>query len=532
MASSRTSNEQQRLVDDDAVADEHRDIVARKQPDVSAGHRVSPGPFQTFSSPQTSSHSRGFPLQQSVSWLITFALCIVIIWTVRAYELHGNITAVQKQTFNMIVTGLILVLGINFFEVFKTFAKASRSWLLSGPAQHFSDQEKDLIEEIESLTKVWALAWASRTKFVIVVSCAAWMFLNILAQTAVAIVSLTFSINDGTNYNGTYIRPGAANVSNLTCYYDYFNHKPCGGPVTSQALAHAYGDISSVSECGNYSDVLDVVKSKKNYGYYCNQTRHHQQYAYRFNEYNPNDTQKAYPRFTNRTITASSGPCIQYSMVGSFEIHPGGNFFYKYKNDTYEGNITIPGQSTATDGTTWIYRGANTPQEAVEYACGPRCIKMWAHRAWGQGENSTFFECPVTVDQVSNAVHPEHNVSDGMARLAAASIALQGRPDEGKDGKDIWPQYQLYAYGSAYETHFRQADQVGSDVAAFAIGSLSTMATTNFQIQVPGLVPYLGSSVAVHWDYILPLLAGIATVHAALSGFGVYLKAKFEEKKL
>ena len=115
MASSQNSNEQQRLVENDAVADEHRDIVAREQPDISAGHRLSQEPFETFSSPQTSSHSRGFPLQQSVSWLITFALCVAIILTVRAYELHGNITAVQKHTFNTIVTGLILVLGINFF---------------------------------------------------------------------------------------------------------------------------------------------------------------------------------------------------------------------------------------------------------------------------------------------------------------------------------------------------------------------------------------------------------------------------------
>ena len=122
-----------------------------------------------------------------------------------------------------------------------------------------------------------------------------------------------------------------------------------------------------------------------------------------------------------------------------------------------------------------------------------------------------------------------------MAAIPALRLRVSQPPvHEGSWYRAIVKRLQMLTAtpSSAYETHFRQADQVGSDVAAFAIGSLSTLATTNPQIQVPGLVPYLGSKLAVHWDYILPLLVGIATVHAALSGFGVYLKAKFEEKTL
>lgn len=336
--------------------------------------------------------------------------------------------------------------------------------------------------------------------------------MNILAQAAVAIVSLTFSINDGTSYNDTYIRPGTVNASNLACYDDYFNHGHCGGAIMNQSLAHAYGDLALISDCGNYAQISDVLESKYNYGHYCRRTRYQQEFAYRFNEYNPKDKTKAYPRFTNRTITVSAGECFNYSMIGGPQLLGGGDLLFEFRNDTFTDNITIPAAYGALDGTTYIYRGLNVPQQAITYACGPRCIKMWAHRSQGYGENSTFFECPITVNEVNNATEDYQRLSYDMARLAAASIALQGRPS----GINVWPQYQLYAFGSAYETHFRSADEVGADMAEFAIGSISTMASTNRQIQIPSLVPHLGSRLQVHWYYVIFLLASIAGVHLAL----------------
>ena len=52
---------------------------------------------------------------QGAWWLLTVVICASIIWTVRAYEQDGNISTVQKHIFNVISTGLILALGLNFF---------------------------------------------------------------------------------------------------------------------------------------------------------------------------------------------------------------------------------------------------------------------------------------------------------------------------------------------------------------------------------------------------------------------------------
>lgn len=63
-------------------------------------------------SKQTRTH---FNWWQGVGWLLTLVVCAFILVTIRIYERKGNITSVQKHTFNTIITGLILGLGLNFF---------------------------------------------------------------------------------------------------------------------------------------------------------------------------------------------------------------------------------------------------------------------------------------------------------------------------------------------------------------------------------------------------------------------------------
>ena len=62
----------------------------------------------------------------------------------------------------------------------------------------------------------------------------------------------------------------------------------------------------------------------------------------------------------------------------------------------------------------------------------------------------------------------------------------------------------IFSSRSAWEVYFKEPDEVGADIAEFAIGSISTMARTNDQIQVDSLVPHLGSHLEVKWYYVIP----------------------------
>lgn len=265
-------------------------------------------------------------------------------------------------------------------------------------------------------------------------------------------ISLTYSVVDGTDYHGTYTRPGVANAPNLKCY-SFDSGGGCSEEISTESRAHAFGDIALGFPCGAYNDTSQILESQIDYRYYCRRTRHQQEFAYRFNEYNPKDTQKSYPHFTRRLITASAGQCFNYTMVDGPQNGWDGNKYYEYTNGTFSGNITIPRQSSTFDGTTYIYRAIKTPQQAHRYSCGPRCIWLWAHKALGHGESSTFYQCPITVNQVtvdlaSNALKDTQKISDDLALHSAASIALQGRPSSSSPSSNkTWTQYQLYAFG-------------------------------------------------------------------------------------
>ena len=209
--------------------------------------------------------------------------------------------------------------------------------------------------------------------------------------------------------------------------------------VREQGLAHAYEKLAQVTGCCPCTDISEVLTSPQNC---CNFTPDKQDFAYRFKEYNPDDFVRAYPIVTNRTITAPSGRHVNYSQPNPPKSDGNGFSFFEYQNDTYRGNVIIPDALFALNAITYIYRGILRPQEVITYTCGPRCIRMWAHKARDHGEALEIFECPITVSDVHNATNNTHYVSDGIVRLAAASLGLQGCP--GKDGE--WIQYQFFPF--------------------------------------------------------------------------------------
>ncbi|KAL8722752.1 MAG: hypothetical protein Q9225_000813 [Loekoesia sp. 1 TL-2023] len=239
----------------------------------------------------------------------------------------------------------------------------------------------------------------------------------------------------------------------------------CPDQVPIDQLAHAYGDTTlggdskQASDCGYFTDTASVISSKQNFRYYCRRNTTIQGFAYRFNEYNPQDTQKTYPKFTNRTITAFSQPCNEYPEVDGASRQttvgdPKGSSYnyisainFTYIDGLANQSIVIPTSTLGREGTTYIFRGFHPPAEADLFKYGDRGMRVWAYRNPGEGqEQGRFYECPVTVSGVGNVLNPKHNISDGLAREAAASIALQGQW-RGESNDPNFMQWQWYAHG-------------------------------------------------------------------------------------
>ena len=319
--------------------------------------------------------------------------------------------------------------------------------------EHHSVRKVDLILGIDNLTTVVKLAWESSKTSALFVFCVLWILLNLSAQISVALINLTYSIDAGTDWNGTDTRPGTVNVTDLSCFHGAGGCPGRDHEDIQQSAAHLLGEFVTGGTCGPYNTTADILNSKYDYDFYCRRNPGNQEFAYRFSEYNPKDKQRSFPWFTNRIITASSGPCFEYAYVNrTLGLSLGGirsAWNYTFTNGSYSGNILIPADMESLNGTTYVYRGINIPQEATAWHYGPRGMWMWGHKSGGAGSNSTFYQCPISISSVSNVTNSSQNLSDGMARLAASAIALQGRfVVNSKDpDKRLYTQYQFYPFG-------------------------------------------------------------------------------------
>lgn len=366
-----------------------------------------------------------------------------VVALVLGYKAKGVLTSAQKSSYNLLATALILILGLSFFEAFKELARTMRVYI----DRYFNLQrsETELVRGFDSLMKVGRLAILT-PKWSLRVFCVFWLLINLGAQMLSALINLGLTIEDGHDHECTYHRSGKALISKVDCFY---HNGGCSRPVPTLALAHTYGEMSLAYNRGAYDDVLTLVKTKQDFKVW--RRRGKPEHAHRFSEYNQNDTQRAYPFFTDRVITSASGKCIEYDQDHKTEPAMLGDQNAKkftYRNETFHDTIIIPASAMGKNGTTYIYRGSNVPALAnsPRVTCGDRCMFVWVYKNPGKAGGPKFYQCPITVSTVSNTKHKEHDVPDAVARVAAVSIALAGQR-QASVGNPQFYQYRFYAHG-------------------------------------------------------------------------------------
>ena len=74
-----------------------------------------------------------------------------------------------------------------------------------------------------------------------------------------------------------------------------------------------------------------------------------------------------------------------------------------------------------------------------------------------------------------------------------------------------------------WEVHNHRIDEVGANMASFALGSLAFMATSNPTFKAEGLVPILGYKLSINWNDVTALCACIVGVHFGLFAAAVFI---------
>lgn len=113
-----------------------------------------------------------------IKWFTTVALMAVMgsIMYHYAYQVRP-MTEKDKQTYNFLIVGLSLALGMNLASSFKQMAVDARWWVLSLTSR--SLREVDLILHLDGLTEVFKLAFVAPR---LAPACFSWLLLNIVSQ--------------------------------------------------------------------------------------------------------------------------------------------------------------------------------------------------------------------------------------------------------------------------------------------------------------------------------------------------------------
>jgi len=73
-----------------------------------------------------------------------------------------------------------------------------------------------------------------------------------------------------------------------------------------------------------------------------------------------------------------------------------------------------------------------------------------------------------------------------------------------------------------WDIHGKPTDEVGANMAGFALGSIATMGSNSPLVSIPGHLPILGSQLKVVWGFAVGLLVSFAAVHSTLSALAFY----------
>ena len=456
--------------------------------------------------------------------ILTVIFLGAYVATMLSYQAKQPVDRGKKLVFDTVTTGLMLGIGLNFFEVFTDMARITRWRILS--SRYFEVRDIDLILGAQSLMKVFQMMTRSYRKPPVFFICLGWLLVNIGAQISVAILPLFASLKSGYGSSGTTISQGPVSVPKLDCFYrsgmtECTDYQARLDP----AVAHTYGGLGMFrgQNC-SYHSTDHIKNSPQSCPYLIRNDR--REFAVRYADSNPTDLTNAYPYYgTERIVTTAATNCNKYlppldplpkaSSTDGIEDE----FVWRFENSTGTYSLTIPRSSLAMYSTTYIWNDTRLPPSATLQACGQRCVVMYALRDMYNGSNHeiSIFQCHITVSPVSNTKHPAHVLSDSMARTAAASIALTGRWRSPSSDNQDWRQFQLYQDGAELAAQLDDsAEDVGARIAEFAAAALATMARRNPTTIIPGNLPTLGYQTDVEWKNTGALIASIAAAHLVL----------------
>ncbi|CZR66427.1 uncharacterized protein PAC_16328 [Phialocephala subalpina] len=432
----------------------------------------------------TGKQLRHILIGSSARWLITAALCGGYVLATLQWQKKNAIAEVQKKWYNGITTGISIALGLNIASAFKDMALNMRWPILAKGTRNLV--ELDLFLNCDSLTKLCKLVIVTKRPMV-VFGCVLWLLVNLLAQTAIAMLSLTYGFN--TDYAAVEMVKGNASIPSMDHFFPLYSYANSSAPSIQdeEYAAHMYGEYG--------------------YNYGLNDT---------FNKPKPGDIYQPlgamiFTDYNNSLLEFIFQDSPTNEGLGTFSIYTGRTINVTYTCESHR--VTKNGNGTSdsieVESVGAVTLSQTVPQSTTywtneTHTCGTneRCTKIEAFES--SDTDPWYYSCEITMGHTFNDSMNVSYVSDYMAYIATAAIAQVGYTDYTGVASQIYPQDSPWGYPNNGST-----TDMGATMATFALGAIAGATMYNPYTSYYGMAPQSGQVLQVNHPYLFYLMLGL-----------------------
>ncbi|KAH6662299.1 hypothetical protein B0J14DRAFT_307999 [Halenospora varia] len=424
-------------------------------------------------------------------WVVTLALCAGFVGAVLYYKARGAQDEIHKKVFNTITTGISISMGLNIASAFKDMSLNMR-W----PILHMrkrSLEEIDHFLHADSLLKLSHLALMSR-KPLVILGVVSWLFINILAQAGIAMLSLTYSWDAATTEY--LLHYGNVSIPDMAHFYPTGSEYK-GSTQDEEYTAHLYGSLAN-----NY--IINSTDSKPQPG-----------------SIYQTDGASLFVDNSTRTVQF----LFSDSPTGAYAVGSGSVYTDRTVNVTWEctsRKVTKNGAGNDTqifvDGLGAINMSTVVTSSTTYFTTRPLIAtgKNWQRNYCGTNQRCSvvevfeasttdpwYYRCNITVGKTYNDPKNVSYISDEMAWIAGSSIAQVGYIIREQEA-------QVYPRGSDWgQIAGGNATMIGNLIATFAAGSIAGAELFNPQTSYMGIAPSQGQYLKVGHKYFFFVIIGL-----------------------
>jgi hypothetical protein len=321
----------------------------------------------------------------------------------------------------------------------------------------------------------------------VVFGCVLWLLVNLLAQTAIAMLSLTYGFN--TDYAAVEMVKGNASIPSMDHFFPLYSYANSSAPSIQdeEYAAHMYGEYG--------------------YNYGLNDT---------FNKPKPGDIYQPlgamiFTDYNNSLLEFIFQDSPTNEGLGTFSIYTGRTINVTYTCESHR--VTKNGNGTSdsieVESVGAVTLSQTVPQSTTywtnkTHTCGTneRCTKIEAFES--SDTDPWYYSCEITMGHTFNDSMNVSYVSDYMAYIATAAIAQVGYTDYTGVASQIYPQDSPWGYPNNGST-----TDMGATMATFALGAIAGATMYNPYTSYYGMAPQSGQVLQVNHPYLFYLMLGL-----------------------